>query len=66
MCFGVGTHALPPAARDRATSVRLFGGAAVRLSQSVTYGVGGARHLTSSVPALGPGWNNATKSLRVE
>ena len=64
-CLGVGTHTLPPAARNKATSISLIGGARIRISKNVTYGIGGANNITSNRPMLSPAWNNQTKSALV-
>lgn len=66
LCFGTGTRTLPPAAQNRATSIRVMGGAAIRLSKSATYGIGGAYYVGSSTNMLRPFWNNQTRSIRVE
>lgn len=66
VCYRVGTHTLPAAAFNKASSVRLHAGARARLSKSPTYGLGGAYHVTTSKPSLPPAWNNQTKSVRVE
>lgn len=66
LCYRVGTHSLPPAAYDKASSVRLHAGAHARLSKSPTYGIGGAYPVMTSKPHLPATWNNQTKSVRVE
>jgi len=65
LCFGTGTFTLPPAAQNRATSVRLFGGGKVRLCKNPTYCIGPANNVTSNKPVLAPLWNNQTSSIRV-
>jgi hypothetical protein len=65
MCFGKGTITLPPAAQNRATSVRLFGASGVRLCKNATYCIGPANNVTTNVPMLAPFWNNQTSSIRV-
>ncbi len=66
LCYGVGTRTLPASAFNKATSVRVMGGAMARLSKSPTYGIGGALPLSSNVATLPALWNNQTKSLRVQ
>lgn len=66
LCYGTGTRTLPPAAQNRATSIRVMGGAAIRLSKSATYGIGGAYYVGASTNMLPPFWNNQTRSIRVE
>ncbi|MDQ2091967.1 SH3 domain-containing protein [Marimonas arenosa] len=66
LCYRVGTHSLPAAAHNKASSVRLHAGARARLSKSPTYGVGGAFPVNTSIPVLPGSWNNQVKSIRVE
>ena len=64
-CRTVGLYnSLPPIANDRITSVRLFGGAKVRLCANVNLG-GYCRQVNNNVPLLGALINNRTSSLRV-
>jgi hypothetical protein len=64
-CLRTGQVTLPVFARNKATSVYLYGGARIRLSKNVTYGVGPAQNITGNVPMLPPAWNNQTKSVWV-
>jgi len=65
LCFGTGARTLPPAAQNKATSVRLFGGGSVRLCKGAPYPNGPCANRTSNWPAMPPFWNNTTRSLRV-
>ncbi|WP_101068869.1 SH3 domain-containing protein [Roseovarius salinarum] len=65
-CRREGTvNVLPPRADDRITSVRLRGGARVRLCTD-TYMRAFCRTLTADTWRLGPGLNNRASSLRVD
>lgn len=64
LCYRVGTRTLPVWARNKATSIRLLGGARIRLSKHLAYGPP-TNNITTSRPLLGPAWNNQTKSVRV-
>lgn len=66
VCFKVGTHTLPPAAQNQASSVLLLEGAQARLSKSPVYGIGGAYPVSTSKLALPASWNNQTRSVRVD
>ncbi len=66
VCFKVGTHTLPVAAQNRASSVLLLEGALARLSKSPVYGIGGAYVVTTNKPVLPAAWNNKARSIRVE
>ncbi len=64
-CRGVGTiNALPAAANDRMSSVRVFGNARVRLCVDPNLG-GFCRDVVGNEAALGPFLNNRVSSLRV-
>ena len=65
LCYGVGVRTLPGPAQNKATSVRLFGGASIRLCKGVPYPNGPCANRTSSWPAMPPFWNNQTRSIRV-
>ena len=65
-CFKTGTHTLPVAAQNAASSVLLLEGALARLSKSPVYGIGGAYVVSTSKPTLPANWNNKTRSIRVE
>ncbi len=65
MCFGVGVRTLPPLAQNRTTSVKLFGGAEIRLCKGAPYPNGPCAYRTTDWPAMPPFWNNQTRSIRV-
>lgn len=65
-CVAQGTHTLPAAAQNKASSVKVYEGALARLCKSPVYCLGGAYVVTGDVPVLPPAWNNQTSSIRVE
>lgn len=65
MCFTPGTYSVPHAARGRASSIELMGGARIRISRNPAFDINDAADITSSKPVLSPEWDNQIESIQV-